>query len=37
MLPGARHQRAIMLALAAIVVLGLLATMATAAGGVPTH
>ena len=30
MLPGARHQRLILLTLAAIVILGLLATMATA-------
>ncbi len=35
MMPGARHARLIMIVLAAIVVLGLIATMATASGAAP--
>ncbi len=37
MMPGARYARWIMLVVAAIVVVGLLAAMATASGGSLTH
>ncbi len=37
MMPGARHARLIMIVLAAVVVLGLIATMAMASGPAVPH